>query len=91
MPSKSRRKRQKGKSTLSSKKKSRINRPPAAIQQQATTPIKKPAPTAKIPTVETMQSLAKNPYLASELRTIGILALIMIIILFVLSLVPLPW
>jgi hypothetical protein len=91
MPSKSRRKSKKGKSTLSSKKKSRINRPPAAVQQQVVTPTKKPAPTANIPTLETKKAIFQNPYLASELRNIGILALIMIIILVVLSLVPLPW
>jgi hypothetical protein len=89
MPSKSRRK--KGKSTLHSKKKSRINRPPVNIQQQAATPVKRSAPAASTPALATKQAIVKYPHLASELRTIGILAIILIIILIVLSFIPLPW
>lgn len=90
MPKKLRRR--KGKySVPSSKKKDRISRPPAIVQQQAVTQAKKPAPAVTPSTSTIKPATTQYPYIAAELRTISILAVIIIIILFVLAFIPLPW
>ena len=65
-----------------------------ATQQQAIAqsrePVSRPsvsAPSASVPTPMAKLAAVRSPYIASELRTIGILAGIMIIILAILALV----
>ncbi len=48
-------------------------------------------PLAKVPTPVAKLAAARHPHLATELRTIGILAGVVLIILVILALVPLPW
>jgi hypothetical protein len=91
MPGKSRRKR--GKFTPQSKtKKGRQNRPSVVARQQAVTPTQQPVSPSKIPAppAKAVTPVAKNtavryPYIAAELWTIGILAVIMLVILAVLA------
>ncbi len=93
MPGKSRRKR--GKYSFQSKrKKERTSRPttlaqqPAAIQTHE--PVASPSisvPSASVPTPKTKPVAVGHPYVATELRTIGILAGIMLIVLVALALV----
>ena len=49
------------------------------------------APPPSVPTPVAKLAVARYPHIATELRTIGILAGILLIILVVLALVPLPW
>ena len=97
MPGKSQRRRGKH-STQSKKRKSRPSRPAVLVQQQALAQthesVSSPeasVPSASVPTPMAEPASVRYPYIASELRTIGILAGIMLIILVVLALVPLPW
>jgi hypothetical protein len=91
MPGKSRRKR--GKFTPQSKtKKGRQNRPSVVARQQAVTPTQQPvspskipAPPAKAVTPVAKSTAVRYPYIAAELWTIGILAVIMLVILAVLA------
>ena len=93
MPGKSRRRR--GKFSVQSKrKKGRPSRPTVAVQQQAVTqahepvpPSNVPASPASVPTPAVKPAAVHYPFIATELRTIGILAAIMLIILAVLALV----
>ena len=93
MPGKSRHKR--GKHSIpSKKKKSRPGRPAAVAQQPAVArthqPVASPsvsAPPASVPTPVAKPAAVHYPYIATELRTIGILAGIMLIVLTVLALV----
>ena len=93
MPGKSRRKR--GKYSLQSKRrKERLSRPTMSAQQPAAIqthePISSPrmsVPSASVPTPKTKPPAVQYPYVATELRTIGILAGIMLIVLVVLALV----
>jgi len=98
MPSKSRHR--KGKySTQSKRKKGRLSHPTVAAQQQAVAQAHEepaprsnvPAPPASVPTSMVKQAAVRHPYIARELRTIGILAVIMLVILIVLAFIPLPW
>ncbi len=83
MPSKSRRKRGKY-STQSTKKKSRPSRPATVAQTHQ--PVA--SPSVSVPTAPVAKPAAVHyPYIATELRTIGILAGIMLIVLVVLALV----
>lgn len=93
MPGKPRRKRAKS-SIQSKKKRSRPSRPATVAQQpaiaQAHQPV--PAPSVSVPRAGVSTPVAKpaavqHPYIATELRTIGILAGIMLIALTVLALV----
>lgn len=91
MPGKSRRKR--GKFTPKSKtKKIRQNRPSIVARQQAVMPAQEPVspPDSPAPPVKAATPVAKSttvryPYIAAELWTIGILAVIMLVILAVLA------
>ena len=92
MPSKSRR----GQRKLSRTKKgkSRQSHAPIAAQQQATaqiytpvTPPKESAPSAKLPTRTPTQVVVRHPYVITELRAIGTLAGIILVILVVLAMV----
>ena len=93
MPGKSRRRR--GKYSIQSKKrKGGLSRPPVAVQQPAVAQAHEPAPlsnmsasSAGVPTPMAKPAAMRYPYIATELRTIGILAVIMLIILTVLALV----
>ncbi|MFC1958517.1 hypothetical protein ACFLV6_01160 [Chloroflexota bacterium] len=93
MPGKSRSRR--GKYSIQSKgKKSRPNHPAVAAQQQTVARAHEPAPltnvsasSAEIPTPMVKPAAVSYPYIAAELRTIGILAGIVLIILTVLALV----
>ena len=93
MPSKSRHRKGK-RSFQSKKKKSRLSRPTMLAQQPATAQTLEPAssPSAPVPSVRAPTPMVKpaavqHPYIATELRTIGILAAIMLIVLAVLALV----
>lgn len=87
--------RSKGKySAQAKRKKGSPSRPPVAVQQQAVAqpqeaaPISRvPAPSAGAPTPASKVASLRYPYVTTELRTIGILAAIMLTILIVLSLV----
>ncbi len=90
MPGKSRRSRGK---RLSQSKKSKGTLARAAQQQpisQTRKPVSHPgvsAPSASVPTPIATLSAARNPYIITELRAIGILAGVILTILVVLSLV----
>ena len=92
MPGKSRRK---GKSPFQSKKKREKQRSATGVvQQQAVAQTTKPfvtstisAPSKSRPTPSAKLPVARYPYVAAELRRIGILAGIMLAILIVLALV----
>ena len=97
MPGKSQRRRGKY-SAQSKKRKSRPSRPTMLAQQPAVAQThesvsspKVSVPSASVPTPMAEPASVRYPYIASELRTIGILAGIMLIVLVVLALVPLPW
>ena len=97
MPGKSRRSRRKH-SIPKKNKKERINRPIILAQQQIAAQtdelVSSPnvsAPAASMPAPRVEPAPVQHPYISAELRTIGILAGIMLTILFVLALVPLPW
>ena len=92
MTGKSRHKR--GKHPQSKKGRSKQHSIATTTQQQAVTetresvpPPKVSAPSARVPTPSAKTTATQYPYIASELRTIGILAGIMLIILVVLFLV----
>ena len=93
MPGKSRRR--KGKySPPTKKKKGRSSRPTILAQQPAVAQThesvsspKVPAPSASVPTPMVKPTAVQYPYIAAELRTIGILAGITLIVLVVLALV----
>ncbi len=97
MPDKPRRR--KGKySTQSKGKKGRSNRPTAVVQQRTVAQAREPVPLSNVsataagmpaPVAKTVP--VRHQYIATELRTIGILAGIMLVILIVLAFVPLPW
>jgi len=93
MPSKSRHGRRKY-SFQDKKKKGRRSSPGVVIQQQAAPQIDKPvapprvaAPLIRKPTQMPTPIAARYPYIFAELREIGILAGIMLVILVVLALV----
>ena len=91
MPGKSRRK--KGKYSFQTKiKKRRPSHPATLTQQPAIIPTHEavPSPKVSVPSAKVpapMTKLAEYPYIATELRTIAILAVIMLIALVVLALV----
>ncbi len=93
MPDKSRRSREKH-SAQSKKKKSKSSHPTTLAQQPAVAQTHEPVSSPKVPItpVSVPTSMVKPvavhyPYIATELRTIGILAGIMLIILTVLAFV----
>ena len=84
-------------SPQSRKRKSRRHFSATVVQQQAAAqtyePVSHPnvpAPSASVPAPMTKLAAVRYPHIATELRTIGILAGIILIILAVLALVPLP-
>ena len=93
MPGKSRR--GKGKYSVQSKKKKDRLIHPAAVTQppevaQSKEPVSAPgipAPSARVPTPVTKPTAVHYPYIAAELRTISILAGVMMVVLVVLALV----
>ncbi|MFC2005830.1 hypothetical protein ACFLVG_02575 [Chloroflexota bacterium] len=93
MPGKSRHGR--GKYSLQSKKKKgRPSHPAALAQQPAVTQIHKPisspnasVPLASVPDLMSEPTVSRYRYVAKELRAIGILAVVMLVILVVLALV----
>jgi len=93
MPSKSRRHR--GKQPVQSKrKKGRPSRPTTPLQPPVEARVEKPvaSPEVKVPSVitpapVTRPAVISYPYVTAELRTIGILAGVMLIVLIVLALV----
>ncbi len=93
MPGKSRHRR--GKYSIQSKKgKGRLSRPAVAVQRQTIAQAHESVPlsnvsasSAGVPTPKAKPAAVWYPYIATELRTIGILAGIMLIILAVLALV----
>ncbi len=97
MSGKARRKR--GKRSAQGKRKIDSSSHPTMLPQQpAVAQINEPAssakmphPSASVPTPTAKPPAVQYPYISTELRTIGILAVIMLIILIVLALVPLPW
>ena len=97
MPGKSRHGRGK-RSPQSKKRKSSRHFSATVAQQQAVTETHKPvshpivsAPPVSVPTPVAKLAAVQYSHIATELRTIGILAGILVIILVVLALVPLPW
>ena len=91
MPGKSRR--GKGKHSAQSKK-GRLIRPAAVTQPPEVAQSKElvsapgiPAPSARVPTPVTKPTAVHYPYIAAELRTISILAGVMMVVLVVLALV----
>ena len=95
MPGKSRRRR--GKYLAKSKRrKGRLSHP--TVEQQAVTQGREPVPLSKAsPSPTSVPATVAKPVairyqnVATELRTIGILAGILLVILIVLAFVPLPW
>lgn len=93
MPGKSRRR--KGKYSIQSKKKKNgLSRPTALAQQSAVAQVRESVSSPKVsissasaPAPVVKSVVVQYPYIATELRTIGILAGIMLIILIVLALV----
>ena len=86
MPAKSRRGR--GKYSPQSKKgRGKLNRPAMPARQPAVTQNHEPAPLARVPTPLVKPLANRYPYIATELRTIGILAGVMLIVLVALALV----
>ncbi len=92
MPGKSRRRRDKY-SPQSKKKRGKSNHPPLPVQPsaiaQADEPVSSPnlpVPKAGVPTPRAKPAAIRSPYITTELRTIGILAGIMLIVLVVLAL-----
>jgi len=92
MPGKSRHERGKH-SVQSSKRRSKPSRPPTLAQQsavaQAGIPVPSPnvsIPSVSVPTRTARPVIIRNPYITSELRTIGILGGILLIALVVLAL-----
>ncbi len=90
MPSKS----QRGRSKRSSQNKKRKGNLARAAQQQPISQTSKPvsrpdvaAPSVSVPTFTTTPSAARKPYITTELRTIGILGGVILVILVVLVLV----
>ncbi len=91
MPGKTRRK--KGKFSSQSKRKpDRQNRPAAAIRQQEVAPVQEPASPsgvsaspASMPAPAAKPAAIRHPYIAAELWTIGILAVVMLAVLIVLA------
>ena len=84
MPGKSRQARRR----LSRKRKRRQVSPAIAPQQQAVTQAPKPAaPSARVSTPLATVTAARYPYILTELRRIGILTGIMLVILIVLALI----
>lgn len=93
MPGKSRRSRGKY-SIQSKKKKGRPRRPTMLAQQPAAAQVPEaasspqvPVPSVEVPTPMAKPALVRYPYIATELRTIAILAGVMLIVLIVLALV----
>lgn len=93
MSGKSRRGRGKRSSQIR-KKKGRLASPAITAQQPAATQTREPiisskvaAPSASMPTSMSIPSAARYPFIATELRRIGILAGIVLVILVVLALV----
>ncbi len=93
MPSKSQHGRRK-RSPQSKKRKGGLSRPTMPAQQPAVAQIREPVsrpivpvPSARVPTSVAKPAIAQYSNVATELRTIGILAGIMLIILIVLALV----
>ena len=97
MPGKMRRK--KGKHSAQSKRGvDRSHHPTMISHQSAVAQIKEPVssinmplPSASVPAPTAKPQAVRYPYISAELRTISILAVIMLAILVVLALVPLPW
>ena len=96
MPGKSRRKRKY--SIQGKKKKSELSRPTVLAQQPAVAQTREPvsSPDMSVSSVKVPAPMAKPatvqyPYIATELWTIGILAIVMLIVLIVLASVSLPW
>jgi len=93
MPGKSRH--GKGKHSFQSKREKGKHRFSATVVQQRVvaqankpiTPPKPSAPSVSVPTPRAALTTARYPYIVAELRRIGILAGIMLVILFVLALV----
>ena len=93
MPSKSRH--GKGKQSFQSKRKRSKQRPSATVVQQQVaaqtnkpvTPPKLSTPPAGVPTPRATLTTARYPYIVAELRRIGILAGIILVILIVFALV----
>ncbi len=92
MPGKSRRSRVKHSSQ--SRKKRGLGSPTTAVRQPAATQTYEPvapsqiaAPSASVPTSMPTPAAAQHPFVATELRRIGILAGIMLVILVVLAVV----
>ncbi len=78
----------------SGKKKGKHDRSAMLVQSPAVTqnhePVPSPdvsVPSARVPTPVVKPAVGQYPYIAAELRTIGILAIIMLIVLTVLALV----
>ena len=80
--------------TRSKKRKGRRDLPAPVAQQQAASPAREPtitpgvsSPVISAPTTRARPTFARYPHIAAELRRIGILAGIMVVILVVLALV----
>ncbi len=86
MPSKSQRKKRKH-SIQSKKRKGGLGQPTVLVQPQAASQAHKPVSSPNVPAQMVKSSVVPDPYIATELRTIGILAGIMLIVLIVLALV----
>ena len=69
----------------------RPQQPAAAQINESVSSTKMPLPVASVPAPMAKTQAVRYPYISTELRTIGILAVIMLAILIVLAMVPLPW
>jgi hypothetical protein len=88
MPGKTRRQRIKA-SSRRNRAAARHDRPAESVRQpeviEENTPVDTPTPPKATPFVDDKPSVARNPYIASELWTIGILAIILLVVLIVLG------
>ncbi|MFC1985109.1 hypothetical protein ACFLT4_02055 [Chloroflexota bacterium] len=97
MPGKTRRERRKhsaqGKRRIDGASRQPVfaQQPAVAQIEESVSPPNMPLPSAGVPTPMAKPEAVRYPYIATELLTIGILAVIMLVILIVLALVPLPW
>jgi len=90
MPGKTRRQRIKA-SSRRDRVAARQHRPAESVRQpeviEKNTLSDTPAPPATTPFIDNKSSVVRNPYIASELWTIGILAIVLLVVLIVLGMV----
>ena len=90
MAGKSRQKRKKY-AAQNKKRAANLSKPTTPAQPATTTQTNETLPSPAVPASSPKPVAVRHPHIAAELRTIGILAVIMLIVLIVLASVPRPW